>query len=497
MGRLQTMSDQASKNDNEQLHRLGYRPSFERSMGLWGNFALGFTYLSPVVGVYTLFSISLAAGGPPFFWSYLIVGVGQGLVCLVFCEIVSQYPITGGILPWARRLVGDRWGWLAGWIYLWALWMTIAAVAVGAAPYLAALFGASAGGTPATVIALALLALSTVLNLSGTKWLARMVLFGFLAELTGALLVGAYLLMFWRVQPLQVLFDTFDIRIDGSYWPAFLAAGLAGIFQYYGFEACGDLAEEVSDPSRRIPQAMRMTIYVGGAAAMFTCLALILATPDIRKVIAGDETDAVGAILSRAFGPYGARAVIAVVAISFVSCVLSVQAAASRLLFSFGRERMLFGYGYFGQGSGPANVPVAALIACGIAPAVIVLIGHLRDDALTAIVSFAVVGIYIAFQMVVGGALYARWHGWHPDGAFRLGGLGWPVTVAALAYGVAAIVYIAWPRTPNAAWYANYAVPLSTAVVVAGGLLYMAIGRPYRLDDRRSHDAVANAREGA
>jgi len=66
-------------------------------MGLWGNFALGFTYLSPVVGVYTLFSISLAAGGPPFFWSYLIVGAGQFLVCLVFCEIVSQYPIAGGI----------------------------------------------------------------------------------------------------------------------------------------------------------------------------------------------------------------------------------------------------------------------------------------------------------------------------------------------------------------------------------------------------------------
>src|SRR5207344_2839221 len=126
------------------------------------------------------------------------------------------------------------------------------------------------------------------------------------------------------------------IRLNGSYWPAFLAAGLAGIFQYYGFEACGDLAEEVRDPLRRIPKAMRMTIYVGGAAAMFTCLALILATPDIRKVISGDEKDAAATILAQAFGPYGARAVIAVVTISFVSCVLSVQAAASRLQFSFG-----------------------------------------------------------------------------------------------------------------------------------------------------------------
>src|SRR5215470_1063506 len=475
---MQVMSDQPARSDNEQLHKLGYRPRFERSMGLWGNFALGFTYLSPVVGVYTLFSLSLATGGPPFFWSYLIVGAGQALVCLVFCEIDSQYPITGGILPWARRLVGDRWGWIAGWIYLWALCMTIAAVAVGAAPYLAALFGASAADpTATTLIALGLLVLSTILNLSGTKWLARMVVFGFLAELIGALVVGAYLLLVWRVQPLSVLFESFDITIDGSYWPAFLAAGLAGVFQYYGFEACGDLAEEVRDPARRIPRAMRMTIYIGGAAAMFTCFALILATPDIRKVISGDEKDAVAAILARAFGPYGAHAVIAVVTISFVSCLLSVQAAASRLMFSFGRERMIVGHAYFGRGVGPANVPVAALIACGVAPAAVVVIGHLRDDALTVIVSFAVVGIYIAFQMVVGGALFARYRGWKPSGPFRLGILGWAETVAALVWGIAATVFIAWPRTPGAAWYANYAVLLSALLVMAAGCLYMAIAR--------------------
>src|SRR5262249_57348321 len=130
----------------------------------------------------------------------------------------------------------------------------------------------------------------------------------------------------------------------------------------------------------------------------------------------------------------------------FVSCLTSVQAAASRLLFSFGRERMIVGHVYFGQGSGRANVPIAALIACGVAPAAVVLIGYLREDALTAIVSFAVVGIYVAFQMVVAAALFARWRGWSPSGAFRLGVLGWPVTVAALAYGIAAIVDIAWPR---------------------------------------------------
>lgn len=447
-------------------------------MSLWANFALGFTYLSPVVGVYTLFSISLAAGGPPFFWSYLIVGAGQLLVCLVFCEVVSQYPIAGGILPWGRRLVGDRWGWLAGWIYLWALCMTIAAVAVGAAPYFAALCGVSADATASAAIAFVLLAVSTLLNLSGTRWLSRLVMCGFLAELTGALAVGAYLLLFRRVQSPAILFDTFAIGNGGSYWPAFFAAGMAGIFQYYGFEACGDVAEEVSNPSRRIPEAMRMTIYVGGAAAMFACLALVLATPDIRKVISGDEKDAVGVLFAQSFGSGGAKAVTAVICVSFVSCVLSVQAAASRLLFSFGRERMIAGSAWFGHGSGHAGVPVAAVIACGAGPAFVVLIGRLFENALTAIVGFATVGIYIAFQMIVAGALHARWRGWIPGGAFRLGRWGLPVTLAALFYGVAAMIDIAWPRTPGAAWFVNYAVLLSTFIVVVGGLLYVALAMP-------------------
>jgi len=481
------MSDHAP--DDDQLRKLGYQPTFERSMSLWANFALGFTYLSPVVGVYTLFSVSLAAGGAPFFWSYPLVGAGQFLVCLVFCEIVSQYPIAGGLLPWARRLVGGRWGWLTGWIYLWALCITIAAVAVGAAPYFAALAGTTTDATTSASIALGLLALCTVLNLTGTKWLARMVTFGFITELTGALVVGAYLLIFQRVQPLSVLVDTFDIKDGGTYWPAFLAAGMAGIFQFYGFEACGDLAEEVPNPSRHIPRAMRMTMYIGGAASMFACLALILATPDIREVIAGNEKDAVGAILAQAFGPGGAKAVIAVVCVSFVSCTLSVQAAAGRLLFSFGRERMIAGSSWFGHtldhGAGHSGVPVAALIACAIAPALFVLIGLLFEDALTAVVGFATIGIYIAFQMVVAGALLARWHGWRPNGAFTLGIFGVPVTLAALAYGVAAMVDIAWPQASGAPWFINYAVLLSTAIVVAAGLVYMAVARIELLEEKK------------
>ena len=45
--------------DAAQLQALGYTSKFDRSMSQLENFSLGFTYLSPVVGVYSLFGIAL------------------------------------------------------------------------------------------------------------------------------------------------------------------------------------------------------------------------------------------------------------------------------------------------------------------------------------------------------------------------------------------------------------------------------------------------------
>lgn len=465
--------------DARQLAALGYKSRFDRSMSLWENFALGFTYLSPVVGVYSVFAFGLAAGGPPMIWAYVIAGCGQLLVALIFGEVVSQFPISGGLYPWARRLVGRRWAWMAGWIYGWALFTTIAAVAVGAGPFLALLLGFEATPETTTAVALALVFVATCLNLMGTRLLAKVAVFGFVCELVGAIVVGVYLLLFHRMQPLDVVFNTFGVEGAGSYLPAFLTATLVGLYCCYGFEACGDVAEETPDPSRQIPKAMRYTIYIGVGASLFVAYALVLAVPDIAKVISGEVKDPLGDILNQAFGPVGSRGVSAVVMISFISCILSLQAAVSRLVYAYARDNMILGSRVLNKLSETTRVPVGALMLAGFIPAVIVCIGLVLQDALTTIISFAVIGIYLAFQMVVLGALYARSNGWRPSGAFRLGAWGPLVNIAALVYGVGAIVNLVWPRSPDADWYINYATPLTVGIVVGLGLIYMLLFRSH------------------
>ncbi len=472
----------------EHLRALGYDSTFKRSMTVWENFSLGFTYLSPVVGVYSVFALALAAGGPAMIWWYLIAGCGQMLVCLTFGEIVSQFPLAGGLYPWGRRLVGKRWSWMAGWIYGWALFTTVAGVAVGAGPFLASLFGFNSSPLITTAIALGLVAVSTALNLLGTKLLARVAMFGFVCEILGALAVGSYLFFFGRHQSLEVIASTFGIRRNGSYAVAFFAAALAGLYTCYGFEACADVAEETASPEKEIPKAMRRTIYVGVSASMFVCLALILSLPNIQAVVDGRDVDPVGTVLRGEFGPSGSRLVIAVVLVSFLSCILSLQAAASRLLFAYARDNMIVGSARLAQVS-KRSVPAAALAVSGIIPALIVCIGYFLQDALSTIVSFAVAGIYMSFQMIVAGALYARFRGWRPAGSFRLGPWARLVNVAALVYGLGALADIFWPQTPAAPWYVNYAIPFTTLIVIGTGAAYMILGRPYDRGDAPAGDA--------
>ncbi|MBX9919249.1 MAG: amino acid permease [Mycolicibacterium frederiksbergense] len=469
--------DDASHPDDDaaHLHALGFKSEFKRDMSPWANFSLGFTYLSPVVGVYTLFAFALATGGPPMIWSFLIVGVGQLLVALVFSEIVAQFPVAGGVYPWARRLWGRRYAWMTGWVYLVALLVTIASVTYGGGPFVAATFGIEATTDNIILFALVLIAAATAINFLGTKVLAKAAIIGFVAEIIGALVVGGWLLIAHREHNLGVLFDSFGTGGDGNYMFAFAAAALIGIYQYYGFEACGDVAEEVPDPGRLIPKAMRRTIYIGGAAATFVCLALVLAVADIPAVIAGEDTDPVSTVLNEAFGPVGSKVILVVVLISFLSCAMSLQAAASRLAYSYGRDGMIMGSSLLSKFSATRHVPPYALVIAAVVPAVIVIGSRFSTDAITKIISFAALGIYIAFQMVVLAALRARLKGWVPSGKYSLGRWGLPVNIAALVYGVIAMVNMAWPRTPDAAWYDNWIVALSAVVVIGIGLVYMVV----------------------
>jgi amino acid transporter len=459
--------------DERQLADLGYRQQLSRSLGLLSNFSVGFTYLSPIVGVYTLFAYGLALAGPAYIWSYPVVLLGQFLVVFTFGEVASQFPLAGGIFQWSKRLVGPRYAFMSGWMYTMALLITVAAVAYGANLYASALFGYELTDTTTIMTAVAIIVLGGILNMLGIRRLAFLARLGVAVEVAGTVGLAVWLLLTSRNNDLGVIFQTSGAGAD-DYLGAFLAAGLAAVWVFYGFEACGDIAEEVHDPSRKVPRAMMWTLAVGGATTILLVLALILAVPDIGAVISGADPAPIDSILVAQFGDVGSKIALAMILFAYVSCTIAIQGAAVRLVYSFARDGMIPGSKTLSQVNPRFHMPPGAVLVATIIPALITL---LPSATVASIINFAVIGIYLGFQSVVLASIIARTRGWKPSGAFNLGKWGMTINVLALVYGVSAILVLSTPGSSDD-FFTKYLVPVSAGIVFILGLAWLLIAKP-------------------
>ncbi|RPH30120.1 amino acid permease [Buttiauxella warmboldiae] len=481
--------------DKENLqHQPVKGEQFNRSIGLMSNFALGFTYLSPLTAVYSLFALAVTLAGPPAVWWILIVACGQLLVALVFGEVASQYPITGGLYPWARRLWGKKYAWIAAWIYLWALVVTITSIAEYTSTFVASLFhyATSAGNMMITSVVLLLIMMGV--NMSGTKSLARVAKIGFWCEIVSVIALGIYLLIFHRSQPFSVVFDSMGVlAADGNYTTAFMSASLMGLFMFFGFEACGNVAEEVKNPGKKIPVAMILSIVFGAISAVISILGYLLSSPDLIDIVNGKIADPIPTILNQALGETGATIFIVVAIIAMLSCILSLQAALSRLIFSFSRDNMLPGSHWMAKIS-KHSVPDNAMIVSCLLPVIICVWVYFQPDSLARITAFAVIGIYISFQMVVLAALRQRLKGWKPAGEWSVGSWGMVVNILALAYGTGGIWLLAQPAAAES-FVDRWTVLIGLAIVIGAGLLYMFITKPFGRSNAPENDAIEYAQK--
>ncbi|HUP83409.1 MAG TPA: amino acid permease [Candidatus Limnocylindria bacterium] len=460
--------------DERQLAALGYRQQLSRSLGLLSNFSVGFTYLSPIVGVYTLFAFGLVTAGPAFIWTYPIVLIGQFLVVFTFAEIASQYPIAGGIFQWSKRLVGPRYGFMSGWMYTLALLITVAAVAFSANIYAAPLFGWEANSVTNILVAAAVIVGGGILNMLGIRRLANLARLGVAVEVAGTVGLAAWLLLTDRNQDVGVIFQNSGAGA-GDYTAAFLAAILAAVWVFYGFEACGDIAEEVHDPGNKVPRAMMWTLLIGGLTTIFLVLALILAIPDLGAVIAGENAAPIDAILLANFGETGFKIALVMILFAYVSCTIAIQGAAVRLVYSYARDGMVPFAAALSRVNPRFHMPPGAVVVAVVVP---VLITLLPSATYTMIINFATIGIYIGFQTVVAAAIVARRRGWVPSGKYNLGRWGMLVNVLALVYGVSAIAILSYFSTAGDDFFTRWQVPILAAIVFVAGLAWLLIARP-------------------
>lgn len=445
----------------------------KREFTLWSAFAFAFAFISPIVALYGIFGLAYSTAGPSFWWNFLIVFGGQLLVALVFAELVSRWPIEGSIYQWSRRLLGQGYGWAAGWVYMWTLVVAMSAVATFAAGFVANVFGWEPGAGGLALVAWVILVLGTAANIAGRLVLRLLMTASIIAEIVGSVGLGVWLLLFHRENSASVL--TSDFSTEGYFavsGPFLIAMAFVG-WSFVGFESAGSIAEEVRNPRRNLPKAVIFSITFIALIVAFSALSIILAMPE---EIAANSADPVYDTLAFQLGDGAAKVAEILFTIGFLASFLALQTSASRLIWSYARDGALPAAKLLSRLTPGQKQPVVALLVATTVGTVIIVLSQLAPDFYTLLLNFTSGGFYLAFLFPLVANLLVRTRGGWTAGPFSLGRWSVPVAVVAVVWATFQFLNIAWPRDfyPDAP-FLNWSVALAVVgLAVVGSAIYLS-----------------------
>ncbi|MGA9312555.1 MAG: amino acid permease, partial [Pseudonocardiaceae bacterium] len=421
-----------------------------------------------------------------FFWTWPLVFAGQLCVALVFAELAASWPLAGCIYQWSRRLAGETVGWFAGWAMMIGYVVSVAAIGIALQAVLPAVWSgfqivgsdpsitSASGAANGILLGSVLIALATVISAVGVRFMALINGIGVTCELVGVVLL--LVLLFGHAQRGPgVVTKTLNVSGNSPYLYAFLASTLMAAYVMYGFDSAAELSEETAAPRRVVPSAILRALLVSFVGGGFMIVAALMAAPSLTdgQLSTGGIAYVITSQLNSALG----RALLAVVAISIVSACLAIQNSASRVMFSMARDGRLPGGRLLAKVSPQTGTPILTGIAVGALAIGVLLINLGNPAAFAAVTSTSVVIVYLAYLLVTVPALGARLGRRLPPkqpGGFSLGRWGLGVNLFAVAYGVAMMVNIAWPRQAvydpaGTSWVLQYLALLFVAALVVVG----------------------------
>lgn len=237
-------------------------------------------------GVFAVWAPAAAAAGGGLFIGLVLAFVVAYCNATASAQLAASYPTSGGTYIYGREVLGDWWGFLAGWGFVIGKTASAAAMALTFAAYLV-----PSGWWQRPLAALAVLVLVAV-NYHGvtrTAALTRLIVSVVLVVLAWAV-VSTWLAWAPGVWDGVVLFEAGPYGVLQS-------AGLL-FFAFAGYARIATMGEEVVDPRRTIPRAilvalaLAVVVYVlvgaGVVGALGTGALASSTAPLVDAVGAGD-----------------------------------------------------------------------------------------------------------------------------------------------------------------------------------------------------------------
>ena len=296
------------------------QPELARRLGLGDAVVIGLGSMIGA-GVFAVFAPAARAAG-----SWLLVGLALAAV-VAYCnatssaQLAAAYPRAGGTYLYGREVLGDWWGFLAGWGFVVGKTASCAAMAMTFAAYAVP----DAWQRPVAAAVVVVLALVNCAGITRTAGLTRIIVALVLTSL--AVAVAAAL----RGGEAQGLGE-WDLP-HGAYG-VLQSAGLL-FFAFAGYARIATLGEEVREPERVIPRAI--VAALAGAVVVYAVVGVALLTALGPEALAASTQPLADAV---AAGPWGwAEPVVRVgAALAAAGALLALVAGLGRTSLAMARE---------------------------------------------------------------------------------------------------------------------------------------------------------------
>jgi basic amino acid/polyamine antiporter, APA family len=308
--------------------------------------------------------------GSPLLLGLVWLGVAFMAMCgaLSYSELAIRFPESGGEYVYLRAGYGEQVAFLYGWTSSIVMYPGVAAaLAVGAAPYVAQLLPP---GTPwITAVPALLLCTFGAINLIGTRFSAAVMSF-----VNGFKLLILFSLIFWAIvsgHAHTANLVPLTVRRAGSdpLFPAIAGGVMSAFFSFGGWWEASKIAGEIRNPTRTLPLA-----FLAGVTLVTTIYLLISAT--FLAVVPLDQVTSNTAFVAQfggvLFGAAGARVLSGCVLVCVCGGIAAITMAAPRVCYAMAKTGAFWaGFGKLHPRFGtPAN---AVLLQTVLALAVLFL----------------------------------------------------------------------------------------------------------------------------
>src|SRR6202171_1728149 len=453
-------------------------------MSGFSNFAVSFTIISILSGCLTLYLYGMNTGGPvAIIWGWLIVGALVTIVGLAMAEIASVYPTAGGLYYWAAKLggkSGPAWSWFTGWFNLLGQVGVTAGIDFGlaffATGFLNLVFGYPAD-PPHTILVYAIvLFIHGLLNTFGVRLVALLNDISVWWHLIGVVvIVGALAIIPAHHQSVSFVFTNY-VNNTGINIPiyVFLIGLLLAQYTFTGYDASAHMTEETQNAATAAPRGIVMSIVVSLVAGWVLLLGVTFAIQDYGKELASATGAPPAQIFIDSLGQAGGLFLLFIVVVAQFFCGMSSVTANSRMIYAFARDGALPGSNFWHKINKRTRTPTNSIwLAAG--GAFILGLPYLYSPvAYAAVISIAVIGLYIAYGIPIFLRLRAG-SGFQP-GPWNLGTWGRPVAFIAVGWiAFIAILFVLPQVAPITILNFNYGIVAVAAVVMyVGGYWFVS-----------------------